>query len=254
LLDAKWELLWHDIFPLELVDKDLGMEFIIVNSNVPEIGLFGSAVGQLTERQNARLVARVSASKQPVVIILMHHPICRWSDDPPGRFRINVDRWAFLAHDSAESESLPGLLRAAAPPCCRQIIICGGHVHDIARAGSLQPGSSKSEPGRLDRLLILENPALPNVTRSASKAMHPNAHDLLICERADDGTLVPARVRWKSLVDPVETLGEPTPAYPTASGNDYVQHETTYEQFLSIIRWSVAVIAAILILLGFLLV
>jgi hypothetical protein len=206
LRDAKWELLWHDIFPLELVDHDRGMEFIIVNSNVSEIGLFGSAVGQLTQRQHDRLVARVSASKQPVIIILMHHPICRWRDDPPGRFRINIDRWAFLAHDSAESERLPGLLRAAAPPSCRQIIICGGHVHDIARAGSLQLGGSESEPGRLDRLLVLENPALPNVTRSASKAMHPNSHDLLICQRADDGTLFPARVRWHDFVEPVEPL------------------------------------------------
>jgi hypothetical protein len=38
-----------------------------------------------------------------------------------------------------------------------------------------------------------------------------------------------------------------TPEYSTAQGNDYAAHEQTYLGFLALVKWSVIVIAIILI-------
>jgi hypothetical protein len=38
--------------------------------------------------------------------------------------------------------------------------------------------------------------------------------------------------------------------YGTASGNDYAEHEGTYRTFLALTKWSVILIAAILILMA----
>jgi len=39
------------------------------------------------------------------------------------------------------------------------------------------------------------------------------------------------------------------PKYSTASGNDYKQHEQTYEDFLTLTKWVVIAVVAILILM-----
>lgn len=39
------------------------------------------------------------------------------------------------------------------------------------------------------------------------------------------------------------------PKYSTALGNDYEQHEETYEDFLALTKWVVIVVAAILVLM-----
>lgn len=38
--------------------------------------------------------------------------------------------------------------------------------------------------------------------------------------------------------------------YATAAGNDYAAHESTYRGFLKLVKWSLASIAAILILMA----
>ena len=42
-----------------------------------------------------------------------------------------------------------------------------------------------------------------------------------------------------------------TPEYSTAEGNDYAEHERTYERFLALVKWSVIIIAVILILMAY---
>ena len=42
--------------------------------------------------------------------------------------------------------------------------------------------------------------------------------------------------------------------YSTASGNDYEAHEQTYVTFLKLVRWNIAVIVIILILMAYFLV
>ncbi len=42
-----------------------------------------------------------------------------------------------------------------------------------------------------------------------------------------------------------------TPEYSTAEGNDYAEHERMYERFLALVKWSIIVIAAILILMAY---
>jgi 3',5'-cyclic AMP phosphodiesterase CpdA len=200
MLALKWQHLWLDVFPLILADKDEGIEFVIVNSNVPEVGLFGSAFGRLTAEQKERVRQCVSKSSQPVIVVLMHHPICRWSDEPARSLRVDLKRWGLLAHDSQEARELPTLLCTAAPATCRQILLCGGHLHAIARAGPLVSIDAARAPATLERLLILENPALPDVSGRKLKKGGPRTADLLVCDRAADGTLRPGRVQWSQLV------------------------------------------------------
>jgi hypothetical protein len=38
-----------------------------------------------------------------------------------------------------------------------------------------------------------------------------------------------------------------TPKYSTAAGNDYAEHESTYNLFIWLTKWSIIIIAAILI-------
>jgi hypothetical protein len=188
------------LFPLTLVDEKNELEFVIANSNVAEVGLFGSAFGTLTKDQETRIQRCIASSTQATVVVLMHHPICRWSDDRyRGRWpNINVSRWGLLAHDSEEAQLLPGLLCSAAPSTCRQILLCGGHVHSIARAGRLVADSGKGQRKGLERLFILENPALPDVTWKVAK-IGPRAGDLLFCERTSGGRLRAARIPWSQL-------------------------------------------------------
>jgi hypothetical protein len=39
------------------------------------------------------------------------------------------------------------------------------------------------------------------------------------------------------------------PKYSTAPGNDYPQHEGTYEDFLTLTKWVVILVAAVLVLM-----
>jgi len=39
------------------------------------------------------------------------------------------------------------------------------------------------------------------------------------------------------------------PKYSTAPGNDYAQHERTYEDFLTLTKWVVGLVAVVLILM-----
>jgi hypothetical protein len=43
-------------------------------------------------------------------------------------------------------------------------------------------------------------------------------------------------------------------AYATATGNDYAEHESTYHFFLQLIKWGIATIVVILILMAYFLV
>ena len=42
-----------------------------------------------------------------------------------------------------------------------------------------------------------------------------------------------------------------TPEYSAAEGNDYAEHERMYERFLALVKWNIAVIVAILILMAY---
>lgn len=42
--------------------------------------------------------------------------------------------------------------------------------------------------------------------------------------------------------------------YSTADGNDYAAHEASYELFLKLVKWNMAVIVVILILMAYFLV
>jgi len=42
--------------------------------------------------------------------------------------------------------------------------------------------------------------------------------------------------------------------YATATGNDYPAHEETYRHFVGLVKWSVGIIATILILMAYFLV
>jgi hypothetical protein len=42
-----------------------------------------------------------------------------------------------------------------------------------------------------------------------------------------------------------------TTEYSTAEGNDYAEHERTYELFLSIVKWGVIIIAVTLALMAY---
>jgi Calcineurin-like phosphoesterase len=196
----KWQHLWFDVFPLTVVDKDQGIEFVIVNSNAPETGVLGSGFGRLTEEQTARLRECVSKSSQPIIVVLMHHPICRWSDEPARARRLDLKRWGLLAHNSQEARKLPDLLCTAAPAACRQILLCGGHVHEIARAGPLVSLDGVPAASTWERLFILENPALPDVSGRNLKKGGPRTMDLMVCDRATDGALRPSRIQWSQLV------------------------------------------------------
>jgi len=252
----KWWRLWLDVFPLTLIDDEQDIEFVITNSNVPEVGVLGSAFGRLTSDQVLRLRQCVSRSSRGTVIIIMHHPICRWSDDV--RRPVDINRWAFLAHDSEEARQLPELLCASAPASCKQLLLCGGHVHDIARCGPLvSDGSVRNN--FFKRLTILENPALPNVPSFSTGVAYQRVSALLVCERASDNSLQPALVQWESLIGPskrapqessARTSDDVQVAYATATGNDYTQHEVTYRRFLTILKWAVAVVAAVLVTLA----
>ena len=200
ILADKWGRFWFDVFPLVVVDGENQIEFVVANSNVAQVGLFGSAFGMLTPGQEARIKRCIAATTQPTVVLLMHHPVCRWSDDRSlGRWpRIDLNRWGLLANDSEEARRIPTDLCSAAPPSCRQILLCGGHVHSIARAGALVDHSGKQLQD-LQRLLILENPALPDVSWKTRK-FGQRAGDLLVGVRTTSGLLRPIRVAWSELM------------------------------------------------------
>ncbi|HVX92199.1 MAG TPA: aa3-type cytochrome c oxidase subunit IV [Xanthobacteraceae bacterium] len=42
--------------------------------------------------------------------------------------------------------------------------------------------------------------------------------------------------------------------YATATGNDYAEHEHTYEMFLKLVKWGLASVTVILILMAYFLV
>ena len=42
-----------------------------------------------------------------------------------------------------------------------------------------------------------------------------------------------------------------TTEYATAEGNDYAEHERTYQMFLTILKWGVISIATVLILMAY---
>ena len=42
-----------------------------------------------------------------------------------------------------------------------------------------------------------------------------------------------------------------TTEYSTADGNDYAEHERTYEMFLALVKWGIIVIAIILLLMAY---
>lgn len=42
-----------------------------------------------------------------------------------------------------------------------------------------------------------------------------------------------------------------TPEYSTAAGNDYAEHERTYEFFIKLVKWGVIFNVILLILMGY---
>ncbi|MGD9843986.1 MAG: aa3-type cytochrome c oxidase subunit IV [Variibacter sp.] len=44
------------------------------------------------------------------------------------------------------------------------------------------------------------------------------------------------------------------PEYATADGNDYVEHERTYKMFLALLKWNIAALVIILVLMYYFLV
>ena len=200
MLTARWQPLWTDVFPLKLYEESDSIEFLIVNSVLPEPGLVGSALGKLGKKQLERLRDSIAQTRAKIVVILMHNPICRWRDDSkdyPDSTKVDVQRWALLAHDLGESECLPQLLDSAAPGTCAQILLCCGHRHGLSRAGPPISRESNSDLAQATRLFVLESAALTNMSVTSEREARTN--ELLACRQDPRGYLTPFRVDLKSV-------------------------------------------------------
>src|SRR5205085_4123774 len=157
---VRWIQLWSDAFPLKL--KTPEAEFLIVNSVRPEPGLLGSAFGQLGDEQLGRLRKAASVTDAALLVVLMHHTICRWQQEPTDATRalkVPVERWGTLGHHSAESEALATIFEDVPPPSCRRVLLCSGHRHAITRAGPWKGNTDREAPLQ-PRLWFLESDAL----------------------------------------------------------------------------------------------
>jgi hypothetical protein len=186
--------LWTETFPLRLATQDAEVEFLIVNSVLPEPGLLGSAYGWMGKKQLERLRTAVCATTAKNVVVLMHHPFYRWEDEPTDRthsLRVPIQRWATLGHHTAESANLVKLL--AIPPSeeCRRVLVCGGHRHGVARGGPWVP-DDKPNGASESRLWLLESNSLPNLSKLRS--VPSRANDVLVCVRDSSGEWTPQRV------------------------------------------------------------
>jgi hypothetical protein len=157
---VRWIQLWSDAFPLKL--KTPEAEFLIVNSVRPEPGLLGSAFGQLGNEQLGRIRKLASVTDAALLVVLMHHTICRWQQEPTDATRaskVSVERWGTLGHHSAESEELAKIFEDVPPPSCRRVLLCSGHRHSITRAGPWKGNTDREAPLQ-PRLWFLESDAL----------------------------------------------------------------------------------------------
>lgn len=183
---ARWVGLWYGSFPLRLVDEARSVEFLIVNSNAPEPGLVGSGFGYLGVEQVERLRQCAKVTKARSLVVLMHHAVCGWADekaDRPGMVA-SVERWAFLAHETAESHAVLELLAKEPPLSCERVLLCCGHRHGPSKAGRVVDPATDS--GLHERLTVMESAALPDLSfetpqLSSARAMLGLAFDEAGC-------------------------------------------------------------------------
>jgi hypothetical protein len=192
LLSFRWRHLWRGLFPLWLEVDDGALKFIIVNSVSPNAGLLGSATGLLDEEQVSRLREMMKRAASRQVVVLMHHAICRWEQNPGDtRSMVPLQRWGLLSHDSNESQAIIEILEKEASGLVENVLLCVGHRHDIARAGPVFVGTNLGTDGWSQRLQVLESPSLPKIELQDSH-ISPSSY-LLACRRSSNAKLVPYR-------------------------------------------------------------
>jgi hypothetical protein len=197
----RWRRFWYGCFPLRVVDETSQVEFVIVNSNEPEPGLFGSGFGRLGTSQLERLKDIVAACTAQTLIILMHHPICGWvqeTDDQHGPlWRVNLDRWAFLAHETRECHQVIELLGQHLPEACTRIYLSCGHRHGRSRIGHAVADHDDTTAVH-QRLFLMESAALLDLSFDGSE----QGSSLLALSRDSSGSIVPCRTVIQQLTLP----------------------------------------------------
>lgn len=180
-LGVRWRKLWYGAFPLRLVDEKYRVEYLIVNSNAPEPGLAGSGFGCLEAPQIERLRQLVKTSRARTLVILMHHAVCGWIQEPGDRHgtAASIDRWAFLAHETNESHEVLELLGNDAPESCERVFLCCGHRHGVSRVGPVV-NATDGMP-MYPRLVVMESAALPGLSFEPPDSRSENAVLGLFC-------------------------------------------------------------------------
>lgn len=172
----KWGAQWTELFPLRLEVPEDGVEILILNSIAQEPRLAASARGRCGARQLERTKERLQASKAKVVIVMHHNAPFRF---PRVKGEPFVARWAMLAHDPDESQTLAQMLEASSTKHKQVLLLCG-HIHMRSRFGQL----SSTKPGRAGKVTpvwVMESGALgepttdvlPTGWMAASGKMHP---------------------------------------------------------------------------------
>lgn len=198
LVAAKWQPLWRDIFPLRLRAPEQGVEFFIVNSTDPTSGLLASAFGHLSQPQLERLYSGIGECAGRTVVILMHHAICGWTgcaEDMRGNRRVDISKWALLAHNTEESIdivcSLSNLIKNKG---VKQIVICSGHRHTQSRAGPFLD-RNEGNPVASGRVVAMESAAGCDFRLPGDDG----SHHLLFANLDSEGFLRPFRARLDRL-------------------------------------------------------
>lgn len=135
ILGQVWEQRWAGLFPLRLELPDDGVEILVLNSVPKELALGPSARGACGVEQLERAKDRMAKSDARIVLVLHHHAVFRFLPEPP---RLEVQRWALLNHDPAESRTLAAIMVNAAA-ARKQVLLLSGHIHLRSRVGQLEP-------------------------------------------------------------------------------------------------------------------
>ncbi len=207
-IGVRWGRLWTQVFPLHLFVERDEIEFFVVNSVAPDPGALASAFGRLTAEQISRLERGLTATRAKVAVILMHHPICGWQDEPRDRHRrfgVDIQRWGLLAHDVKESEQLVEILNSNTNGTRKQTLLCVGHRHGLSRAGPVR--LYFDDPVVETGAWVLESAALPDVS-SIGPRCGDRVSDLIVCMREASGLLRPCRMPFSAMARASQGEGE----------------------------------------------
>jgi hypothetical protein len=101
-----------------------------LNSITPDSTLLGSAWGNVGEEQIARIRQAVQEKEWKEVMILVHHPPVRWSNDrPPEEWSLpEISDWANLSQSAAAAAALRECVRLGTQHGKMVVVLCG-HRH-----------------------------------------------------------------------------------------------------------------------------